>query len=253
MRIIEQSTYLAKRSIKRMSTRLGIQQLAGELIPTPIVEINGHPVMFIHIPKTAGTSITSALGYDTLPHDTGKFTYTKTGQEIPIPKPKGLYPVHNTLKETAEYVFPGRFRSAFKFGIIRNPWDYAVSLYNYFIKINKCRMADLPVDFNTWVEWVYGPQKHAYYYYIPKFFESYHHWLSLDGETIGVDFVGKLENIDKDWAYICKQLGTEIPLPERNRSKKKVTRHDMFNERSRELIADVYAKDIAYWGYSFDD
>ena len=44
-------------------------------------------------------------------------------------------------------------------------------------------------------------------------------WYVLDANgDIPLDFIGKYENLDKDWDKVCKKIGQEFGLPHKNPS-----------------------------------
>jgi hypothetical protein len=66
-----------------------------------------------------------------------------------------------------------------------------------------------------------------------------------------MDFVGRMENIDDDFRYICQRLGVAAELKVTNRSN-----HPPYSEYYadglRERVAAVYAHDIAIFDYQFN-
>ena len=82
----------------------------------------------IHIPKTAGTSITKALhGKDFVLFDTNKKIWRQ----------------HATALETREHYGKEKWDSYFKFSIVRNPFDRLVSAYNWLCQDMKpCEFRD---------------------------------------------------------------------------------------------------------------
>jgi len=67
-----------------------------------------------------------------------------------------------------------------------------------------------------------------------------------------MDFVGKLENLDKDWQTVCQR----IRIPEQVLPVKNVTQHvayqDYFDTDSVELVGKYWAREIELFGYRFD-
>ena len=66
-----------------------------------------------------------------------------------------------------------------------------------------------------------------------------------------VDFVGKIENLDADFKYICKKIGIpQIDLPHLNQTKKEGYRK-YYNERTADLIRQAYKDDVETFNYEF--
>ena len=68
-----------------------------------------------------------------------------------------------------------------------------------------------------------------------------------------IRFIGKVEAYQQDFDNLCKLIGIERQtLPLLNKSKR--TRYtDYYNEELRNIVADLYSKDIDYFGYKFGD
>jgi len=76
-------------------------------------------------------------------------------------------------------------------------------------------------------------------------------WIS-DGNEIIVDFVGRYENLDEDWSKVCRALQIRaLSLGRENQ----VARQDyrvFYDDESRELVANRFARTIELFGYRFD-
>ena len=75
-------------------------------------------------------------------------------------------------------------------------------------------------------------------------------WIS-DGDEIIVDFVGRYENLNEDWSKICQTLQVPaLPLGRENQ----VVRQDyrvFYDNESRELVANRFARTIELFEYRF--
>lgn len=207
---------------------------------------NPHRFIFIHIYKNAGTSIRRAL----YPHTATKMRWrlhnyaTKIGVSRFRPRgaPKG-YHGHVTAREVAEKMGRERFDSYFSFAIVRNPWDWVVSLWRYMVE-NQERFPDAPFErFNTfdgYVRWRcdgnYGFQKK---------------WVCDEDGELMVDFVGRFEHLEEDFAEICRLIGVEANLPHKNPS---THAHytEYYTPETIELVRKTYRPDIQFFGYEFD-
>ncbi|MBI2295663.1 MAG: sulfotransferase family 2 domain-containing protein, partial [Betaproteobacteria bacterium] len=82
--------------------------------------------LFIHIPKTAGTSIQHVLE----PYGVTDFLAYSRGIERYL-SVKRQFPAHLRYADAAAMLTVDLSRF-FKFTFVRNPWDRYVSLYEYF-------------------------------------------------------------------------------------------------------------------------
>jgi chondroitin 4-sulfotransferase 11 len=143
-------------------------------------------------------------------------------------------------------------KNYFKFSFVRNPWDRAVSDWIYLQE-----QADIkPIE----------PLKN--YLLQEGFFATINHLNNRDGrgdhfatqssfivenEKIAVDFVGKFENFQEDFNIVCEKIN--IPrqeLPHHNKSNHKHYT-EYYDDETKQIVAEKYAKDIEYFGYEFGD
>ncbi|GAB5403854.1 MAG: hypothetical protein Aurels2KO_20850 [Aureliella sp.] len=192
-----------------------------------------HKVIFVHVPKAAGTAVARALLG--APNGTGH--------------PK-LYMYRLRDKR--------KFDEYFKFSFVRNPWSRLVSAF-FFLKqfsepSNHKQFFEKSVGVNTsFEEFVDQLAESTFRKKITKWehFTLQADYL-LDKGKVGVDFLGRFESLDDDYAQLSEKLNFEVqPLKPFNSSI-----HDDFRQyydsRRRDIVGDVYRKDIELFGYSFD-
>jgi len=193
--------------------------------PSPFRKGPNGPFIFIHITKTAGTSIGNAVGLPVKHHLTAKEVIAKIGKE--------------------------KWNTAYKFTFVRNPWDKVVSLYEYRRKKDKTKIASRNIPFTDWVNLTLGEQSDSYYYNNIKSFQPQVEWLKDDEGIIGIDFIGKFESIRTDFEQIRQTIGTSEELPHLNATKRSDYR-DYYTDKTRQIVADWYREDIEAFGYNFD-
>lgn len=185
---------------------------------------NNRPFIFVHINKTAGTSIGKAIGLPLKDHLTAREIIARIGKE--------------------------KWHAAYTFTIVRNPWDKVVSHYEYRRKKNKTQIASRDIDFRTWVKATYGTDKDPFFYNNPKSFYPQVEWLK-DGEgNLSIDYVGRFESINRDFDQIKTVIGISAVLPHLNSSGRS-SYQPYYNEETRDIVANWFHEDIDVFGYSF--
>jgi len=192
--------------------------------PYPLRHGSNGTFIFIHINKTAGTSIGNAIG-------------------LPIKH-------HQTAREVIARIGKDKWVKAYKFTLVRNPWDKVVSHYEYRRKRNKTDLATQDIPFAEWVKKTYGPDKDPFYYNNPKAFQPQVEWLKDDEGKISIDFVGKFESINEDFEQIKNAIGLDAELPHLNASKRAGYR-TYYDDETREIVAQWFREDIEAFGYRF--
>mgnify|MGYP000538342229 CR=1 FL=1 len=171
----------------------------------------------IHIPKTAGTSVTKSI-YGT---DTKCSHYNWEDLNI-------------LLKEN--------FFNYFSFTIVRNPWDRLVS--QYFGHVIK-EMPGLSIDNYFLRSFVYD-EYHDY----KRFVQPCMDWITDDGNIL-VDHIIRFENLQDDFNVVCDKIGVEhIDLTNEGKSKKLHYRN-YYSDYTAELIYNKFRTDIEEFGYEF--
>ena len=69
-----------------------------------------------------------------------------------------------------------------------------------------------------------------------------------------VNHIGKLENIDDEWAYICANINIDNKLENINVSSNSGTKRaykDYYSDELRDQVAERYRKDIEMFEYDY--
>lgn len=175
--------------------------------------------IFIHIPKTGGSSVEQAL--------------------------KWIEPRHHTLKF---YDKKYDIREYYKFTIVRNPWDLVVSWHTFHKKYNKIR-AELR-EFSEWV--TNGMPTHWDNKKIDGTMWGdpldYSQWIDRFSDY---DYIARTETLQADFDIICNQIN--IPkrvVPQLNQSDRPSYR-ELYTDETRQVVHDKYIKYIKYFNYKF--
>lgn len=182
-----------------------------------------HNYVFIHINKNGGRSVEQALG-STYEHKTALQKIGELGQ--------------------------ARWDRKFTFGFVRNPWDRVVSQYAYRLQTRQDGLGDEAISFEEWVRARYSEHTQADRGRA-LMFAPQHVWLEDPSGTVLVDFIGRFEQFEDDFRYVCEQIGRKASLPHANRSGRRDYR-DYYTEETQAIIAAYFQGDIERYGYTFD-
>lgn len=179
--------------------------------------------VFVHINKTAGTSITKAL-------------------DIPF----GHYTARDKIFQLGRSGWDRRI----SFAVVRNPWDKVVSHYHYRLITNKTGLATHPIPFPDWVRRVYR-DRDPRYLNKPKFFMPQLDWMkSAEGEVV-VNEVLRFESLSDDFDRLCQKIGREARLPHVKKSSR-IDFRTYYDDDAAALIGQAFAPDLEAFGYRFD-
>lgn len=196
--------------------------------------------LFIHIPKTAGTSIRQVLE----PYGVTDYLAYSRGLEKYV-SVKRKFPPHLSYAGAAE-VLTMDLSCFYKFTFVRNPWDRFVSMYEYFRKDMKHAMHPrcMSCSFGEFIGDVTARRatfdtKNQIDYIVPP-------------PRLGpMDFVGKMENIEHDFSIICRTLGIEnAQLPVLNTTSRQHYK-SYYNDALRREVEKHCRAEIEAFGYTY--
>jgi chondroitin 4-sulfotransferase 11 len=202
------------------------------------ISISGeNDIAFLHIPKTAGTSIEEWLNLNK-----GSRVYREFV----------LNPKLSSLSQ--QLVKP-----SFTFTVVRNPWDRMVSFYHWI----KWLVLNDPQSLIA-RSWLYHnhsidnwPEFDSWIQNLDSFawFPTYLTWFSPSAQQTEwidqpIDLIVRFENLEADLAPVRDLLATSAPLPHRRRSDHYPYKQ-YYTDETKQIIAQRFQQDIDLFKYTF--
>lgn len=218
----------------KVRNRQAVRDLRSTVFPSAkgdfsLRSFDRYQCLFIHITKSAGTSVAKSL-FGELPYH-----YTATQYRV---------------------IFGRRdFNRYFKFAFVRNPWDRLYSAYSY-LKMGGWNAQDsewyrenlthLP-DFNAFViHWLEPHRLRSHLHLTPQ------SDFVCNGRGIPlINYLGYFETLRDDFAYITQRLGIEAQLAHINASRRTGYR-EVYTPEVIDKVRLLYRHDIENFGYDFD-
>jgi len=217
---------------------------------------NKYKCIFIHIPKTAGTSIEQKLGH---------FQELQRGVQDHRPisdiEPITIIELIKSLSRLDHKAFSKKLKKAikdkaskleqnyniyFKFSFVRNPWSRTFSWYKNVMRDEHHKKRFSIRDNCSFKEFV---EKHLDLWELkPQLF-----WLTDKKGNIPFDFIGRFEHLNRDFNYIAEKIGIE------NRKLPKLIAGDgqryasFYDSEMIDRINKKYEKEIKYFNFKFGE
>lgn len=201
--------------------------------------------LFVHVQKTAGTSLTELLAPYALAPSASRCNKLASDLGLRRDWRRYYFRKHAPLTRAERVLPPELFGSLYKFAFVRNPWDRLVSWYTFILEDREHhrhqKVRSLP-DFGAFLRLQARRPRCSQW------------WMLQDSSRrLGVDFVGRFENLDRDIAQVCSRLGIEQrPLP-RRMSSRHAPYQSFYTPALVEFVARNWAPEIEAFGYRFDD
>jgi len=192
--------------------------------------------IFIRIPKNASTSVEDL------------FNVADPGS---VPSNHRPPYGHELASEIREKVGEEKWNEYFKFAFFRNPYDRFISHYRYNVDFY------WPDTERLW--WLLTPEKNLYRredkVIDKRCFADFHvydkSWSRPHGAYQQMDwlnekdvYIANMDNIEKEWDFICYNIGLKAKLPVSNTTPKDGYKLD---DDAKKLVEMYYAEDFEYY------
>ena len=145
------------------------------------------------------------------------------------------------------------YKKYFKYAIVRNPYDRLVSCWkNKTSKKHAAKHKDIftktkssGITFKKFVlmfdEGYFSEENYYDRHLLPQ----------VDFIIDDIDYIGKVENLQKDFDTVCEKVGmNKFTLPHTNRTEHKHYR-EYYDKETRKIVDKIYSRDIDLFDYRF--
>lgn len=204
-----------------------------------------HKFIFVRNPKTASTSIHLSLQKN---KSNIQFNLIRLKEAAGKAWDNTLNDDHPDCSQYKRF-FPKKYKQYFKFSFVRNPWARMYSIYieskNFYLKFYKKESI-------TFEKFLNSISNHSQ---PPPQTKPFHKFGNQYKFTKGCDFIGKFENLQKDFDIICDKLSIpHLKISHKNRKSSRIKYNsflDEYNNKTKKIVADLCHKDIKHFGYEF--
>lgn len=194
-----------------------------------------HRLVFLHLTKNGGTSITDALlrmhGCDLQAAETNK--HRPIGLDFPAQfRPNGI-DIHDPWREIVrKYPKAKRYRTL---AVVRNPWERIFSFYQH-----KKRRGDADLPAGSFSEIIRTSNV--------LLLHPQNWWLEGAPGLLEIDF----EYMADGWGRVAESFGLPyVPLQHLNRTTKPADYREHYDEEAREAVREHYRWEIERYGFLF--
>lgn len=210
--------------------------------------------IFVHIPKTAGMSVTDAFGKYGRPRNRSFLRSLSRRFPNVEPSSKAHFRVHDPASFMSSKLTRPVFDEFLSFSVIRNPYDHAVSHYEYMKQFRIKQTAKKVGQMNFLDYLRYRQQKPFGRDTIFARLPNQCYYLK---ESTGAFLVRRLirfENLTTELELLAKELQLpDFQLKHTNKTKSRSDKRqflDYYDSETEKLVRQIYAEDFEKLGYS---
>ena len=215
-----------------------------------------HRFIFVHVPKTAGDSVTTALA--PFAHPLERTVWRSVVRRLQLKDtPETIYlRKHDPASKAIAKLGRKTFDAFTSFAVVRNPFDHAVSHYEFMkqFRIPKIAAKVAAMPFADYLEYRMKPPfwNDTFFARLPN--QSY--FLTDIGGHLVIDRLIRFENLADDFSETMQSLGLgEVTIPHVNKTKSKSEKtpfQSYYDDQSIALVNKLYKEDFDLLGYRRD-
>jgi chondroitin 4-sulfotransferase 11 len=225
-----------------------------------------HKCLFIHIPRTGGTTLTKILNIDINPHllnGVYEMVYSKNCPSLV------LQFQHLCLQQILCLGYPQKYiKDLFKVCFVRNPWDRVVSDYFTYYHKHFSNFRDYVFALKKIVTYIndnYTHDIHTEFYiqysklvynligerrWVDAHFFPQYRFIEDRGGQLTIDYIGRFENYHNDVITLLSRLNICCEIPKLN-SSMHPPYQDVYDSETKNIVENIYQRDIYLFDYIF--
>ena len=174
---------------------------------------------------------------------TGSRTIQEHLQHHGIRSAKGWDPNHDTYEQVKEKLGEDKCKEYFTFAFFRNPWAMLIS--HFFFNKHKHRYPEDKKSVIQWLNTYRSPDP-----YVPYLFDK-------EG-NLALDFIGKLEHLNRDFNGVCDRLGLPQPRQTTHIGKQTPSKRLHYTEYYEtpaliNKVRNMFSQSLSVLNYEFGD
>ncbi|OUS08847.1 hypothetical protein A9Q96_00435 [Rhodobacterales bacterium 52_120_T64] len=165
--------------------------------------------------------------------------------------------MHDTAAKIQSKLSAKVYDEFFVFAVIRNPYDHAISHFEYLKQYRYKHISDKisNMSFSEYLDFRGENLRHERKSRIDLFarLPNQSYWITDSRNNIIVDQLLRFEDLDAEFASLTTQLSLgDLKVPTINKSKnrnREISIQEYYNAETREKVEELYSEDFANFGY----
>ena len=200
--------------------------------------------IFIHIPKTAGSSITRALRPWCLKPKPTQWRRLLSHLPVREAPEKANFNQHDRAAWLRRKLPPQLYDGAYKFAVVRNPFALVVSNYQHLQRktSRRRRRQAQRWDFKAFLRYLERKNRLARV--------DQTSWISDGDGKLIIDEVLRFETLAEQFTVLAERLGLPGELPRSNVGAP-VDYRAVYDDEAKAIVRRLYVRDFERFGYEF--